>query len=106
MAYEDYEKLLKDTQKCYRSELINNANLLNELQQVYRKAKAYDDINKCLVEIFKQEEPLYLADEYERGLYNAYYEIAGIIQGHMERADDERWSRTNSYAIIQWITVN
>ncbi|WP_019469731.1 hypothetical protein [Staphylococcus cohnii] len=64
--------------------------IINELETVYRKAKAYDDINKCLVEIFKQEEPLSLADEYERGLYNAYYEIAGIIQEHMERADDER----------------
>lgn len=67
-----------------------------ELQEVYRKAKVYDDINKLLVEVFKQEEPLYLVDEYERGLYNAYYEIVGIIQEHMECADDEKYKNNNS----------
>ena len=70
--------------------------VLKELQEVYRKAKIFDDINKLLVEVFKQEEPLYLVDEYERGLYNAYYEIVGIIQEHMECADDEKYKNNNS----------
>lgn len=90
MAYK-YEGVIK--KELEFTDLDNTDNygaMLKELEGVYRKAEAVDDINKCLVEIFKQEEPLYLADEYERGLYNAYYEIAGIIQEHMERADDER----------------
>ncbi|RIL21568.1 hypothetical protein [Staphylococcus gallinarum] len=64
MAYEHYEKLLKDTQKCYRSGLINNANLLNELQEVYRKAKAFDEIRSFITERLKEEKT---TDEYDYG---------------------------------------
>lgn len=96
MVYK-YEDEIKEELEFVRLEFIGNQNeMLKELHEVYSKAKAYDDINKFLVEVFKQEEPLYLVDEYERGLYNAYYEIVGIIQEHMECVDDEKYKNNNS----------
>ena len=91
MAYEDYEKLLKDTQKCYRSGLINNANLLNELQQVYRKAKAFDRIKKHVDEEGDSFMVLYreTKDPFYSLLNNHYDTLLGYIE-ELERADDEK----------------
>lgn len=90
MAYEDYEKLLKDTQKCYRSGLINNANLLNELQQVYRKAKAFDKVLELHSQhidtssIYGSDLPLSANryEYYDDGLFA--YEMYTLIKNYLE----------------------
>ncbi|MFQ3845089.1 hypothetical protein AABD41_14990 [Staphylococcus pseudoxylosus] len=86
MAYEHYEKLLKDAQKCYRSGLINNANLLNKLQEVYRKAKAYDLLKEDLLineKVFREQAEY---DEVSNIIHGHY--VALLEQSKLERADD------------------
>lgn len=65
----------------------------DELQEVYRKAKAFDEIKEFIIRKLKEEEeekPRTLLSDYDFGLYQAYDNVDDIIQEHMERADDER----------------
>jgi predicted transcriptional regulator len=50
MAYEYYEKLLSHTKECYSKGLITNKKLLKQLEEVYRKAKAFDKISNLIEE--------------------------------------------------------
>lgn len=65
---------------------------IKELQEVYRKAKAFDEIKEFIIRKLKEEEekPRTLLDDYDYGLYQAYDNVDDIIQEHMECADDER----------------
>ena len=66
--------------------------IINELEMVYRKAKAFDDIKKLIIEKLKEEEekPRILLDDYDYGLYQAYDKIDDVIQDFEECADDGR----------------
>lgn len=64
-----------------------------ELQEVYRKAKAFDEVKEFIIEKLKEEEeekPRTLLSDYDYGLYQAYDNVDDIIQEYLERADDER----------------
>ena len=66
--------------------------IINELEMVYRKAKAFDEIKKLIIEKLKEEEekPRILLDDYDYGLYQAYDKIDDVIQDFEECADDGR----------------
>lgn len=64
-----------------------------ELECVYRKAKAFDEVKEFIIEKLKEEEeekPRTLLSDYDYGLYQAYDNVDDIIQEYLERADDER----------------
>ncbi|WP_210133757.1 hypothetical protein [Staphylococcus sp. GDY8P131P] len=64
---------------------------IKELQEVYQKAKAFEEIKEFIIEKLKEEEEKYLIQsEQDVGQYKAYNYIDDIIQEHLERADDER----------------
>lgn len=77
MAYE-YEKENKE------AVMINQPKANKELQEVYRKAKVFDEISKYVKWKLSAEAPL--DDDYLIGRFESYE----IIQELMERADDER----------------
>ena len=91
MAYEYESKLLdyashSKTYEEYKA-------MSQELQEVYRKAKAFDEIKEFIIEKLKEEEeetPRTLLSDYDYGLYQAYDNVDDIIQEYLERADDER----------------
>lgn len=63
------------------------------LDDLYAKAKAFDEIKEFIVRKLKEEEeekPRTLLSDYDFGLYQAYDNVDDIIQEYMERADDER----------------
>ena len=64
-----------------------------ELQEVYRKAKAFDEVKEFINRKLKEEEkekPRTLLSDYDFGLYQAYDNVDDIIQEYLERADNER----------------
>lgn len=59
--------------------------ILKELQEVYRKAKAFEEIKEFIVRKLKEEEEQYLSQsEQDVGQYKAYNYIDDIIQEHLE----------------------
>ncbi len=60
---------------------------IKELEEVYRKAKAFDEIKEFIIEKLKEEKeekPRTLLSDYDYGLYQAYDNVDDIIQEHME----------------------
>ncbi|MFL0469148.1 hypothetical protein [Staphylococcus cohnii] len=58
-----------------------------ELQEVYRKAKALDEIKEFIIAKLKEEEeetPRTLLSDYDYGLYQAYDNVDDIIQEYLE----------------------
>ena len=58
------------------------------LDDLYAKAKAFDEIKEFIIEKLKEEEeekPRTLLDDYDYGLYQAYDNVDDIIQEYMER---------------------
>lgn len=67
--------------------------MVDELDEVYNKAKAFDEVKEFIIEKLKEEEeekPRTLLSDYDYGLYQAYDNVDDIIQEYLERADDER----------------
>ena len=63
------------------------------LEDLKRKAKAFDEIKEFIIEKLKEEEeetPRTLLSDYDYGLYQAYDNVDDIIQEYLERADDEK----------------
>lgn len=94
MAYE-YEGYVKNTirtEAVFSHEIEQKYDRILELEEVYRKAKAFDEIKEFIIEKSKEEEekPRMLLDDYDYGLYQAYDIVDDIIQEHLEGADDER----------------
>ena len=61
--------------------------VLDELEDVYRKAKAFDEVKGFIIRKLKEEEeekPRTLLSDYDYGLYQAYDNVDDIIQEHME----------------------
>ena len=57
------------------------------LEDLKRKAKAFDEIKEFITRKLKEEEeekPRTLLSDYDYGLYQAYYNVDDIIQEHME----------------------
>ncbi|MDW4192816.1 hypothetical protein [Staphylococcus saprophyticus] len=85
MAYEYEGKLLdyasgSKTYEEYKA-------MSQELQEVYRKAKAFDEVKGFIIRKLKEEEeekPRTLLSDYDYGLYQAYDNVDDIIQEHME----------------------
>ena len=94
MAYE-YEKENIRKLNSYNV-LSGGANItkpINELQEVYCKAKAFDEIKEFIIRKLKEEEKeksRTLLSDYDFGLYQAYDNVDDIIQEYKDRADDER----------------
>ena len=83
MAYE-YERI--NNIGCVTS-AISTDQAVEELQEVYRKAKAFDEIKEFIIEKLKEEKeekPRTLLSDYDYGLYQAYDNVDDIIQEHME----------------------
>lgn len=62
--------------------------VLDELEEVYKKAKAFDEIKEFIIEKLKEEEkekPRTLLSDYDFGLYQAYDNVDDIIQEYLER---------------------
>ncbi|MEB7675566.1 hypothetical protein NGB25_00140 [Staphylococcus saprophyticus] len=84
MVYEyerDIPKFLKGIEYEHPLDLSKE---IKELQEVYRKAKAFDEISKYVKWKLSAEAPL--DDDYLIGRFESYE----TIQELMERADDER----------------
>ncbi|MDW4411603.1 hypothetical protein QI049_11190 [Staphylococcus saprophyticus] len=67
--------------------------VLDEIQEVYRKAKILDEVKGFIIRKLKEEEkekPRTLLSDYDFGLYQAYDNVDDIIQEYLEREDDER----------------
>ncbi|MGS0667692.1 hypothetical protein ACU40O_09815 [Staphylococcus arlettae] len=94
MAYE-YEKENIRKLNSYNV-LSGGANItkpINELQEVYRKAKAFDEVKEFINRKLKEEEkekPRTLLSDYDFGLYQAYDNVDDVIQDFEECADDGR----------------
>ncbi|MGP5095748.1 hypothetical protein [Staphylococcus equorum] len=86
MAYEHEGKLLdyasgSKTYEEYKA-------MTQELQEVYHKAKAFDEVKEFIIEKLKEEEeekPRTLLSDYDYGLYQAYDNVDDIIQEYLER---------------------
>jgi len=70
---------------------INAHQLLNEINEMERKAKAFDEISHFVSIKLDEDSNYYFKSERDNGKINAYENIDDIIQEHMECADDERW---------------
>lgn len=77
MAYE-YEKVIKEEMPF--------SGISQELQEVYRKARAFDEVKEFITRKLKEEEEKsrILLDDYDYGLNQAYNNVDDIIQEHME----------------------
>ncbi|OEK54309.1 hypothetical protein ASS95_07165 [Staphylococcus equorum] len=91
MAYE-YEGKLKnrllDLEFDTWEETAQFEREYRELEEVYRKAKAFDEIKEFIIEKLKEEEeekPRTLLSDYDYGLYQAYDNVDDIIQEYLER---------------------
>ncbi|WP_159315887.1 hypothetical protein [Mammaliicoccus sciuri] len=51
MAYEYEEFLIKQFNEAYRAGNLKQINLIKELKEVYAKAKAFDEIEKSIIQI-------------------------------------------------------
>lgn len=89
MAYEyECEEVIKNVIK----ELIyfkkgKNELAEKEIDEIYAKAKAFDEIKEFIVRKLKEEEeekPRTLLSDYDFGLYQAYDNVDDIIQEHLE----------------------
>lgn len=89
MAYE-YEKYIKNaigTEALFIHEERIREERMEELQEVYRKAKLFDEVKEFIIEKLKEEEeekPRTLLSDYDYGLYQAYDNVDDIIKEHME----------------------
>lgn len=90
---EDYKErvLIELTQLAIDERDNTYFDIAREVEEVYRKAQAFDETKEFIIEKLKEEEekPHTLLGDYEYGLYQAYNFVDDIIQEHMERADDE-----------------
>lgn len=71
--------------------------MAQEVEEVYRKAKCFDEIKEFIIEKLKEEEeksriPL---DDYDYGLYQAYNQIDDIIQEHMTDIEVEEAKKSD-----------
>ncbi|PTK45458.1 hypothetical protein BUZ69_10310 [Staphylococcus saprophyticus] len=59
--------------------------MAQEVEKVYSKAQAFDEIKEFIIEKLKEEEEKsrILLDNYDYGLYQAYNKVDDIIQEHM-----------------------
>ena len=93
MAYE-YEGYVKNTirtEAVFSHEIEQKYDRILELEEVYRKAKAFDEIKGFIIRKLKEEEEQYLIQsEQDVGQYKAYNHIDDIIQEYKGSADDER----------------
>lgn len=89
MAYEyECEEVIKNVIK----ELIyfkkgKNELAEKEIDEIYAKAKAFDEIREFITRKSKEEEekrPRTLLSDYDYGLYQAYDNVDDIIQEHLE----------------------
>jgi len=68
---------------------INAHELLDEINEMEQKVKAFDEINKIIARKLKEEEEQYLLQsEQDVGQYKAYNYIDDIIQEHMAYDSD------------------
>lgn len=89
MAYEYEHRNIKAN--VYSGLATNES--VEELKEVYRKAKAFDEIREFINRKLKEEEekrPRTLLSDYDEELYKACDSVDDIIQEYVERADDER----------------
>lgn len=89
MRYE-YEK--ENIRKIDHFNIVTGSNNVSkpseELKEVYRKAKAFDEVKGFIIRKLKEEEeekPRTLLSDYDFGLYQAYDNVDDIIQEYMER---------------------
>lgn len=83
--YEDEVKSVISTETVFSHEETEKEARVKELQEVYRKAKAFDEIKEFIVRKLKEEEEQYLSQsEQDVGQYKAYNYIDDIIQEHLE----------------------
>ena len=96
MTYESIDRLKKYMQKKIDAIVtgekvtfnINAHQLLDEINEMDRKAKAFDEIKEFIIEKLKEEEeekPRTLLSDYDYGLYQAYDNVDDIIQEYLER---------------------
>lgn len=57
--------------------------MAQEVEEVYRKAQAFDEIKEFIIEKLKEEDNYYFKSERDNGENNAYEKIDDIIQEHM-----------------------
>ena len=66
--------------------------MAQEVEEVYCKAQAFDEVKGFIIRKLKEEEeekPRTLLSDYDYGLYQAYDNVDDIIQEYLERADDD-----------------
>lgn len=97
MAYESVDRLKQYMQKKVDAIAtgeqvkfnINAHELLDEINEMEQKVKAFDEINKIIARKLKEEEEQYLLQsEQDVGQYKAYNYIDDIIQEHMAYDSD------------------
>ena len=86
MAYE-YESTIGS----FINESLDDSDIKTEIEkenkEVYRKAKAFDEVKEFIIKKLKEEEeekPRTLLSDYDFGLYQAYDNVDDIIQEYME----------------------
>lgn len=87
MGYEYEEVIKKELEFTDLDNTDNYGAMLKELEGVYRKAKAFDEIKEFIIEKLKEEEeetPRTLLSDYDYGLYQAYDNVDDIIQEYLE----------------------
>ena len=97
MAYESVDRLKQYMQKKVDAIAtgeqvkfnINAHELLDEINEMEQKVKAFDEINKIIARKLTEEEEQYLLQsEQDVGQYKAYNYIDDIIQEHMAYDSD------------------
>lgn len=85
MAYEYEELILHDVKPLTNPGPPFRYEAMKELQEVYRKAKAFDEIENILNNYFENYGCYPSPKEYMQ-------EVVSVIDNYKERVDDERWN--------------
>lgn len=83
--YEDEVKSVISTETVFSHEETEKEARVKELQEVYRKAKAFDEIENILNNYFENYGCYPSPKEYMQ-------EVVSVIDNYKERVDDERWN--------------
>ncbi|ANK37576.1 hypothetical protein AOB58_774 [Staphylococcus sp. AntiMn-1] len=89
MAYENKIAIESCVKKVHEQQgtIEKTQSIINEIEEVYHKAKILDEVKGFIIRKLKEEEeekPRTLLSDYDFGLYQAYDNVDDIIQEHLE----------------------
>lgn len=88
MSYKYKESIKDAVNEVYSASFADELNRKNELDEVYRKAAAFDDLSALIAKRYEAEKDRagYTADQYTQGVYYTLNNLNGVARD-LERGD-------------------